>query len=113
MTAVATGVGSLPGADVRAAVGMVVDELPVFVHLPELPDRGPHAVLTGRAVGLLAGLGADLQPAGWRLTGSSIGASGGGLDQRRARSLLGEDLDVLEEHTQGCDGRLKVQVCGP
>jgi len=113
MSAVATGVGSLPGVDVRAAAGMVADELPDFVHLPELPDRGPHAVLTGRAVGLLAGLGADLQPAGWRLTGNSIGVSGGGLDQRRARSLLGEDLDVLEEHTQGYDGRLKVQVCGP
>ncbi len=113
MTTVASGVGSLPGTDVHAACRMVLDELPDLPHLPELPDRGTHAAVTGRAVGLLAELGADLQPAGWRLTGASVGATGGGLDQRRARSLLAEDLDALEEHTQGYEGRLKVQVAGP
>ena len=111
MTAAATGVGSLPGSDIHAAVRLVLDELPDLAHLPELPERGAPAATTGRAVGLLADLGADLQPAGWRLTGA--GTPGGGVDQRRARSLLAEDLDALEEHTQGYDGRIKVQVAGP
>jgi len=56
---------------------------------------------------LLSGLGADLQPAGWRLTDRP------GVDQRRARSLLAQDLDALEEHTQGFGGALKLQVAGP
>lgn len=117
MIASGTGVGSLPGADVRAAVRMVVDAAAdagsALVHLPELPGRGAAASLTGRGVGLLADLAADLQPAGWRLTGGGVTAAGGGLDQRRARSLLGEDLDALEEHTQGWGGTVKVQVAGP
>lgn len=104
---VATGIGSLPGTDMAEAVRLVTDELSDFVHLPELPARGPAATMTGRAVALLVGLGADLQPAGWRLTG------GPGVDQRRARSLLAQDLDLLEEHTQGYVGPLKVQVTGP
>lgn len=108
---VATGIGSYPGEDAAAygeAVRVVLDLLPDLPHLPEMPGRGAGATLTGRAVGLLAELGADLQPAGWRLTGASPSR-----DQRRARSLLAQDLDVLEEHTQGYTGRLKVQVCGP
>ncbi|MDF2968482.1 MAG: methionine synthase [Nocardioidaceae bacterium] len=105
--ALATGVGSLPGDDVRQAVRMVVDELPDLPHLPELPDRGPAAGMVGRAVGMLSGLGADLQPAGWRLTDAP------GVDQRRARSVLAEDLDALEEHTAGYAGPLKLQVTGP
>jgi hypothetical protein len=64
--------------------------------------------MTGRALAMVPELGADLQPAGWRLTGGAPG-----IDQRRARSLLAQDLDMLEEHTQGYDGRLKVQVAGP
>lgn len=117
MTARATGVGSLPGVDVHAAVQLVVDAAidagADLVHLPELPTRGAAAGQTGRAVGLLADLAADLQPAGWRLTGGGVSASGGSLDQRRARSLLAEDLDALEEHTQGWVGTVKVQVAGP
>lgn len=104
---VATGVGSLPGTDIAEAVRTVVGELPDFVHLPELPARGAPATMVGRATALLTGLGADLQPAGWRLTDAP------GADQRRAASLLAQDLDVLEEHTQGYAGRLKVQVAGP
>jgi methionine synthase II (cobalamin-independent) len=103
----ATGVGSLPGEDVHEAVRLVVDELPDLPHLPELPDRGPWAGMVGRAVGVLSGLGADLQPAGWRLTDAP------GVDQRRARSLLAEDLDALEEHHQGFTGTLKLQMTGP
>ena len=103
----ATGVGSLPGDDAREAARLVVGELPDLPHLPELPARGPAAGMIGRSVGLLSGLGADLQPAGWRLVGPP------GADQRRARSLLAQDLDALEEHTQGYTGTLKVQVAGP
>lgn len=86
---------------------MVFGELPDFPHLPELPSRGPGAGLTGRACGLLVELGADLQPAGWRLTG------GGGIDQQRARSTLAQDLDALEVAADGYTGQLKLQVCGP
>lgn len=111
MKVTATGVGSYPGEDAAAfdeALKVVLGELSELPHLPELPGRGAIANLAGRAVALLPDLGADLQPAGWRLTG---GASG--VDQRRARSLLGQDLDALEEQTQGYTGRLKVQVAGP
>ena len=106
----ATGVGSLPGTDIAEAVRLVVGELPDLPHLPELPERGAAASMTGRALAIVAGagLGADLQPAGWRLTGG-----GGGVDQRRARSLLAQDLDLLEEALQGYTGHLKVQVAGP
>ncbi len=104
----ATGVGSLPGTDPGEAVRIVVGELPDLPHLPELPERGPGASMTGRALAVVADLGVDLQPAGWRLSGSSPG-----LDQRRARSLLAQDLDLLEEALQGYTGHLKVQVAGP
>jgi methionine synthase II (cobalamin-independent) len=104
---VATGVGSLPGEDFAEAVRAVLGELPDLPHLPELPGRSAAAGMTGRAVAVLADLAADLQPAGWRLTDAP------GRDQRRARSLLAQDLDVLEEQAQGYAGPLKVQVAGP
>jgi methionine synthase II (cobalamin-independent) len=104
----ATGVGSLPGTDPGEAVRLVVGELPDLPHLPELPARGAPASMVGRAMAVVTDLGADLQPAGWRLTGA-----GGGVDQRRARSLLDQDLDMLEEALQGYTGHLKVQVTGP
>ncbi|MGH3423431.1 MAG: methionine synthase [Nocardioidaceae bacterium] len=103
----ATGIGSMPGEDFASTMRLVTDELPELVHLPELPARGAHASMVGRSAALLEGLGADLQPAGWRLTDAP------GLDQRRAVSLLAQDLDMLEETLQGYDGRLKVQVAGP
>lgn len=115
MRIAATGVGSFPGTDsaafdeaLKVALGTFTD----LAHLPELPGRGAHAGMTGRALALVPELGADLQPAGWRLTGA-----GAGVDQRRARSLLAQDLDALEEqaqgYAQGYAGRLKVQVAGP
>lgn len=107
MSAVATGIGSLPGQDFGAAVGLVMDELPDLPHLPELPGRGVHAAMTGRGAAIVAELGFDLQPAGWRLTEAR------GVDHRRARSLLAQDLDALEERLQGYAGPLKVQVAGP
>jgi len=106
----ATGVGSHPGDDQRdfdEAVKLVLGELPGLSYLPEVPGRGPVADLTGRALAVVAELGADLQPAGWRLT------DGAGIDQRRARSLLAQDLDGLEEQAQGYAGTFKLQVAGP
>lgn len=103
----ATGVGSMPGEDFTRTVQLVVEALPDLPHLPELPARGPVADLTGRALAITSELGFDLQPAGWRLTDAV------GRDHRRARSLLAQDLDVLEEQLQGYQGRLKVQVAGP
>ena len=110
MTAAASGVGSMPGDAYDEAVRIVLDTLPDLPHLPELPGRGPHADMTGRALAVAAELGADLQPAGWRLTGSRGTA---GIDHRRAVSLLAQDLDLAEELTQGYTGRFKVQVAGP
>jgi methionine synthase II (cobalamin-independent) len=108
--AYATGVGSMPGDDQPAydeAVRLVLGELPDLPHLPEVPGRGATASMTGRALAVVAELGADLQPAGWRLTDAP------GVDQRRARSLLAQDLDTLEEATEGYAGAFKAQVAGP
>lgn len=97
----------MPGDDFAEAVKLVLDTLPDLPHLPELPARGAIAGMTGRTLALVAELGFDLQPAGWRLTDNP------GIDHRRARSLLAQDLDVLEEQCQRYAGPLKVQVCGP
>jgi methionine synthase II (cobalamin-independent) len=107
MSARATGLGSMPGEDMRETTKMVLDELPDVAHLPELPARGATAGMIGRTAAIVADLGFDLQPAGWRLTDAA------GVDHRRARSLLSQDLDVLEEESQGREGLLKVQVAGP
>lgn len=120
----ASGVGSLPalvaadgepaGAEwARAyaeAVRTVLGELPELPHVPELPGRGQGATMTGRTVALVGDLSFDLQPAGWRLTG---GDGAPGLDQRRARSLLAQDLDQVEEQAQGYRGAFKTQLTGP
>ncbi|RNM16158.1 methionine synthase [Nocardioides pocheonensis] len=102
----------MPGEDIHEAVRTVLGELPDLPHLPELPGRGVIAGMTGRALALVADLGFDLQPAGWRLTDAP------GVDHRRARSLLAQDLDALEERVQvgglfEDGGELKVQVTGP
>ena len=103
----ATGVGSLPGTEPREAAALVTGELPDLPHLPELPGRGPGADMLGRAGSLLVDLHVDLQPSGWRLVDRA------GMDERRARSYLGQDLDELESHADGFVGPVKVQVCGP
>ncbi|MGH3348562.1 MAG: methionine synthase, partial [Nocardioides sp.] len=109
----ATGIGSHPGEDDTAyaeAVRVVLGELPEpegLPYVPEVPGRGPATTMTGRAVALATDLAFDLQPAGWRLTGTE------GLDQRRARSRLAQDLDQVEEQTQGHTGPFKTQVAGP
>jgi methionine synthase II (cobalamin-independent) len=103
-------VGSMPGTAYDESLRLVLGELPDLPHLPELPGRGPHADMTARALAVAADIGADLQPAGWRLTGSQGAA---GIDHRRAISLLAQDLDLAEELTQGYTGRFKIQVAGP
>lgn len=108
--AAATGVGSMPGEDAREAARTVTGTLEDFPFLPELPARGPGADMTGRTLGLLVELYAHLEPSGWRVGDRP------GRDTRRARSWLGEDLDALEEFTQGDSGRpraLKLSAVGP
>ncbi|MFC4611610.1 methionine synthase [Streptomyces maoxianensis] len=103
----ATGVGSMPGGDPREAAKTVTGSFEDFPHLPELPARGPGADMIGRTIGLLVEMYAHVEPSGWRISDRPGG------DTRRARSWLGEDLDALEEFTQGYEGPLKVQAVGP
>ncbi|MEU9084098.1 methionine synthase [Streptomyces sp. NPDC048357] len=107
MTASATGVGSLPGGDAREAAKTVTGSFEEFPYLPELPARGPGADMIGRSLGLLVEMYAHVEPSGWRISDRP------GRDSKRARSWLGEDLDALEEFTQGYTGKLKVQAVGP
>jgi hypothetical protein len=110
---IATGIGSHPGDDAHAyaeAVRVVLGELAPptgLPYVPELPGRGATATMTGRAVAVATDLAFDLQPAGWRVTDAE------GVDRRRARSLLAQDLDQVEEQTQGYVGPFKTQVVGP
>ncbi|MGW4349580.1 methionine synthase [Streptomyces sp. NPDC004690] len=103
----ATGVGSMPGGDAREAVKTAAGSFEDFPFLPELPARGPGADMIGRTAGMLIELYARVEPSGWRLGDRP------GRDTKRARSWLGEDLDALEEFTQGHQGPLKVQAVGP
>ncbi|WP_406092706.1 methionine synthase [Kitasatospora purpeofusca] len=103
----ATGVGSLPGTDAREAARTSTGALEHLPFLPELPARGPGADMIGRSAGLLVELFAQTEPSGWRF------ADRPGRDTRRAHSWLGEDLDAMEEFTQGYTGALKVQAVGP
>lgn len=103
----ATGVGSMPGTDVRESTRVVLGELPDLPHLPELPGRGAGADMVGRGAGLLIDLHAEVWPSGWRF------AAAAGPDERRARAWLAEDLDTLEELAHGWSGPLKLQVAGP
>src|SRR5436305_15008706 len=106
-TGVATGVGSMPGEDIDAAIGLVADALPGLPHLPELPARGAGSDMVGRTAAQLVDLHVDLQPAGWRLV------SRPGLDEARARDRLDRDLDGLVPALPGYDGTSKVQLPGP
>ena len=102
--AAASGIGSLPGIDPIAAARLVRDELPELHALAELPARGPGAGLVGRTASMLyVDLPVDLQPAGWRLVDRP------GADQRRAVSLLRQDLDALDEVFEGYAGPLKLR----
>ena len=102
-----TALGSLPGTDVGAGVRVALEATPDLAWLPEFPHRGPWAALPGRATAFLSGLGAELAAGEWKL------ASVPGVDQRRARAALADDLSHLEEAGDGFTGRLKVAVPGP
>lgn len=97
----------MPGGDAREAAKTVTGSVEEFPYLAELPARGPGADMIGRTTGLLVELYARVEPSGWRLGDRP------GRDTRRARSWMGEDLDALEEFTQGYQGPLKVQAVGP
>ncbi|MFI6880930.1 methionine synthase [Streptomyces sp. NPDC050400] len=103
----ATGIGSMPGGDAREAAKTVTGSFEDFPFLAELPARGPGADMIGRTAGLLVDLYARVEPSGWRIGDRP------GRDTKRAKSWLGEDLDALEEFTQGYEGPLKVQAVGP
>lgn len=107
MSASATGIGSLPGGDAREAAKTVTGSFEEFPYLAELPARGPGADMIGRSLGLLVDMYAHVEPSGWRISDRP------GRDSKRARSWLGEDLDALEEFTQGYTGKLKIQAVGP
>ncbi|MFG2590220.1 methionine synthase [Streptomyces sp. NPDC048438] len=106
----ATGIGSMPGGDAREAAKTVTGSFADgqgMPYLAELPARGPGADMIGRTIGLLVEMYGHVEPSGWRISDRP------GRDTRRARSWLGEDLDALEEFTQGYEGLLKVQAVGP
>jgi methionine synthase II (cobalamin-independent) len=110
--ATATGIGSWPGISARAAAEVVVGELHTMPHLVELPARGVGADMIGRAGALLVDIAIDTVPRGYRIAARS------GAVTRRAASLLGEDIDALEEAWEkggaGLAGRVvKVQAPGP
>ncbi|WP_323446931.1 methionine synthase [Streptomyces yaizuensis] len=97
----------MPGGDARETAKTVTGSFEDFPHLPELPARGPGADMIGRTLGMLVEMYAHVEPSGWRISDRP------GRDTRRAGSWLGEDLDALEEFTQGYEGPLKVQAVGP
>jgi hypothetical protein len=97
----------MPGTDAAEAMRVVAGDLPDFPFLPELPDRGPGADLTGRTAALLVDMPVEVTPRGWRL------AERPGRDLARARSMLASDLDALEEVLQDFEGPVKIQLCGP
>ena len=97
----------MPGTNPAEAMRVIAGELPDFPYLPELPDRGPGADLTGRTASLLVDIPVEVSPRGWRL------AEHPGRDLNRARTMLASDLDVLEEVLDGYQGLVKVQLCGP
>jgi methionine synthase II (cobalamin-independent) len=103
----ATGIGGMPGDDLREAFHVVLGEVGELPFVPELPERGATAGMIGRSLAMLEGLHVDLQPAGWRLT------TGESRDHRRAASLLAQDLDVVEELLPASTQVLKQQVAGP
>lgn len=109
----ASGIGSWPGTSARQAAEVVVGELAgALAHLVELPARGVGADLLGRAGALLIDVAIDTVPRGYRIV------SRPGAVLRRARSMLEEDMDALEEAWEtaglrGGDRVVKVQVAGP
>nr|WP_296767758.1 methionine synthase [Rhodococcus sp. (in: high G+C Gram-positive bacteria)] len=110
--ALATGIGSWPGTDVREAASIVIGELPALPHLVELPARGLGADIIGRTGALMVDIELDVRTSGYRV------AHGRSKSAQRALDLLHEDLDVLEElwETGGFAAThrvIKLQAAGP
>ena len=112
----ATASGVMPGTDSLSSARRLEEEL--AGHLPplvELPARGHHGSLRGRAVAMLAELHAELTSYGWRLT------SGPAADHTRAQQLLRADVDTLadvrgaraEQDSPGASGEVLLHVLGP
>lgn len=97
----------MPGTDPAEAARVIAGELPDFPHLAELPARGPGADMIGRTTALLVDMPAEVTPRGWKLSDRP------GMDLRRARSMLSNDLDEMEQTLDGYAGPLKVQLTGP
>ncbi|GAB3225560.1 methionine synthase [Glycomyces halotolerans] len=106
-TGVATGVGSLPGTDIREAVRIVFGELPDWPVLPELPDRGPGADMIGRGAALLEGIPVQRWVSGWQI------ADLPGRDAKRAADFLERDLDALYDVADTTDGPVRITAVGP
>lgn len=107
-----SGVGSLPGTDFPAALRLVLDALGGadggLPHpCPSYPLGAPWAGMIGRAAGLLVDLPVSLDAGTWRLSDTA------GIDGRRARTTLRDDLDMLQEQAHEWRGPFKVQVTGP
>lgn len=101
-----SGLGSLPGDDVAGGVRLALAEVDL-PWLPEFPARGPWAGMIGRSLGMVEHLGATLLAGQWHL------ADVPGIDQRRARATLRDDLDLCEENAQGFTGTLRLTTAGP
>lgn len=102
----ATGIGSLPGADPQEAASLIAGELADFPHLVELPARGPAADMLGRALAICADLPGELTATGWRL------ARRAGRDHTRAVDFLAWDLDAAQQHYSTAP-HVKLQIAGP
>jgi methionine synthase II (cobalamin-independent) len=111
--AAASGIGSWPGTTARQAAEVVVGELGgALAHIVELPARGVGADTVGRTGALLIDMAIDTVPRGYCLVVRR------GAVTRRAASLLGEDIDALEEAWEaaglrGSGRAVKVQAPGP
>jgi methionine synthase II (cobalamin-independent) len=104
--------GSWPGSAPREAAEIIVGELHRLPHLVELPARGVGADMIGRAGALLVDIAIDTVPRGYRI------AARPGAVTRRAKRLLDEDIDAIEEAWEKAGGPgsgrpVKVQAPGP
>jgi len=97
----------MPGTDVAEACRTVFGELPDLPFLPELPERGPGADITGRTAALLVDMPVQTTTSGWKL------ADRPGRDASRASGFWSQDLDTLQEVADGYAGPVKIQACGP
>jgi methionine synthase II (cobalamin-independent) len=97
----------MPGTDVEQTCRYVFGELPDLPFLPELPERGPGADMTGRTAALLVDMPVQTTTGGWKLADRPDRAA------TRAAGYWSQDLDTLEEVAEGYAGAVKIQCCGP